>query len=616
MIPDFISNPNPEIYLSDHYLVLDVENTIIEGDGSPLNENNRLLLSCWEYKGESDYIWGGQCEVQELVDIISQVDFVVAHGSKHELQWLKRAGVKLENVLVFDTLLAEYVLHGNLPVSLDLGSVSSRRGHGTKDPYVDLCMKAAICPSILPRSLLLNRCKLDVHQTHEIFLQQRRELFEQDKLKTLYTRCLLTPVLADIEFNGMHLDTERVDETYATHIRRFEELGERLSRDAGGINFRSNPQLAAYLYDTLGFDELTDRGNNPIRTANGGRKVDSGTISQLKASNNRQREFVGLWKEYNKLSAALSKNLEFFKGVVDEKEGIFLGQFNQSVTATHRLSSSGRRQHFEMFPKPKSVQFQNMPRQFKKLFSPRHSGWLMGELDGAQLEFRVAAQLGKDRVAFEAITTGFDVHSYTAEVLTRNRQPTDRQDAKAHTFKPLFGGNSGTRAEKAYYQAFKDRYKGITAWQDGNKYDVLVAKSLVIPSGLEFFWPHVKLEGEYITGSTQICNYPVQSIATADIIPIGLVKLWHEMKAREMKSLLVNTIHDSAIAELHPDEVQLFGEIGAEALTTYVYQYLLDVYDYKWAVPLAAELKVGGHWSEGEATLYNSEPLFTLEEIA
>jgi DNA polymerase I-like protein with 3'-5' exonuclease and polymerase domains len=615
LIPTWVETPDPSIYLSDNYLVLDFENTIIDGDGSPLNDSNSLLLTCWK-KGEQEHsIWGTHCDIQPLIDAMKDVDFIVAQGSKHELQWLKRAGVPLEGVLVYDTLLAQYVLNGNRASALDLGSISKRRGFGSKDKYIDMCMKAKICPSTYPRSLLQRRCLMDIRQTEGIFLQQRQELHEQGKLKTLYTRCLLTPVLADIEFNGMHLDEGRVNETYTTYAGRFAELGGQLSRRADGINFRSNPQLAAYLYDTLGFDELKDRGGDPIRTAGNGRKVDSGTISQLKASNQSQREFIGLWKEYNSIASALSKNLEFFKGVVDEKQGTFLGQFNQSVTATHRLSSSGRRTAFDMFAKPKSVQFQNMPRIFKNLFSPRTEGWLMGEIDGAQLEFRVAAQLGMDDVAIEAIITGFDVHSYTAETITGRGQPTTRQEAKAHTFKPLFGGNSGTKAEKAYYTAFKERYKGITTWQDSNKLHVLSNKSLVLPTGLEFFWPDTKLEGDWITNSTQICNYPVQSVATGDIIPIGLIKLWHEMKSRGMQSFLVNTIHDSAIAELHPDELDEFAEISSDALTTYVYRYLYDVYDYKWAVPLAAGLKIGTHWSEGEETLYNNPPLFTLEEV-
>ena len=615
-VPDWIENPDPNIYLSDNYITLDVENTIIDNDGSPLSKDNSLVLSCWRQGGVERSIWGNECDIEELLKVISGVDFIVAHNAKHELQWLKRAGLELQSVVVFDTLLAEYVLAGNTTVALNLGAVAKRRGYGSKDPYVDLCMKAGICPSTLPRSWLKKRCVLDVAQTEGIFKQQLAELQASDKLKTLFTRCLLTPVLADLEFNGMHLDKERVNDAFNTHTRRHSELGRELEAFAGGINFRSPAQLSAFLYDTLGFSELKDRRGNPIRTPSGGRKADAATLGQLKAGNNRQREFIRVWKEYVQLASALSKNLEFFKGVVEENGSEFLGQFNQSVTKTHRLSSSGRRVKFDMFDKAKSVQFQNMPRAFKSLFSPRTEGWDMAEIDGAQLEFRVAAQLGHDKIATDAIVSGFDVHSYTAEVLTANKQETSRQDAKAHTFKPLFGGNSGTRAEKAYYAAFKDRYKGITSWQEDNIYHVLTAKSLVLPSGLEFYWPDTRIEGgDYITNSTQICNYPVQSLATGDIIPIGLVKLWHEMKARKMQSFLVNTIHDSAIAELHPDEHDEFAEVSSVALTDYVYTYLRDVYDYKWAVPLASGLKIGKHWNEGVETLYNSTPLYTLNDL-
>lgn len=619
-LPEWVENPDPSIYLSDNYLVLDVENTIIDGDGSPLNGENSLLLSCYDYRNQRASLWGNEYDIQPLIERIYEVDFIVCHGGKHELQWLKRAGCSINHVLLFDTLLAEYVLNGNRTVGLKLSDISKRRGFGSKDPYVDLCMKDGICPSTLPKSWLERRCKLDVQQTKLIFLQQLEELVQQDKLKTLYTRCLLTPVLADIEFNGMHLDKERVDETYRDYVSRHVRLGEQLQAVSGGVNLRSPPQRAALIYDTLGFSEPTDRRGNPIRTPSGGRKTDSATLDQLTSSTNEQRAFTSIWGEYSKLGAALSKNLEFFKGVVDEKDCEFLGSFNQSVTATHRLSSSGRRTTFEQFPRPKSVQFQNMPRVFKSLFSARKQGWKIGEIDGAQLEFRVAAQLGRDAVALHDISSGVDVHRFSASVINKCAEVevtiNQRQDAKADTFKPLFGGTSGTVDQQRYYRAFQKKYKGITSWQEDNKFHVVQHKSLVIPSGLEFFWPDTRIEkGDYITNSTQICNYPVQSIATGDIIPIGLVKLWHEMKAREMESFLVNTIHDSAIVELHPEETELFAEVSSESFTTYVYKYLDVVYQYKWAVPLAAGLKIGNYWSEGEEVVYNSTPLYKLNEV-
>ena len=86
---------------------------------------------------------------------------------------------------------------------------------------------------------------------------------------------------------------------------------------------------------------------------------------------------------------------------------------------------------------------QNMPRggtfPVKKVFVSRWEGGYVMEADFAQLEFRVAAFLSQDTTAMKEIDTGFDVHSYTAKVISEAGQPTSRQDAKAHTFAPLSG---------------------------------------------------------------------------------------------------------------------------------------------------------------------------------
>ena len=87
----------------------------------------------------------------------------------------------------------------------------------------------------------------------------------------------------------------------------------------------------------------------------------------------------------------------------------------------------------------------------------------VGEGDGAQLEFRVAAHLGRDEQALTDIRDKVDIHSFTAAVIGCSRQ-----EAKADTFKPLYGGQSGTKAQQSYYAAFKSKYSGIadaqSAW--------------------------------------------------------------------------------------------------------------------------------------------------------
>lgn len=605
MIPEFINNPDPSIYLTNNYITLDLETTNLD-KGSAINEQNRIVLGV---AGNNVFYNSGELKTYLYTTLIETNHILVAHNAKFELQWLKRLGLPLEQILVYDTMLAEYVLAGNKNVNLSLGAIAKRRGFGSKDPFIDICMKGGICPSEMPKELLERRCIKDVEQTESIFLQQREELNKQDKLKTLYTRCIFTPVLADIEFNGLYLDGDKVEATYRDYTNRFEELEQELGKITGGINLRSPKQKAEFLYDTLGFSEPTDRRGNPIRTPSGGRRTDSDIIRSLKASNQRQREFIKLYKDYNKLSAAISKNLDFFHGVVREYDNVFYGQFNQSITQTHRLSSSGRALFFKCFgDKSKSVQFQNLPRQFKSLFTARKEGWKVGEIDGAQLEFRVAAHLGKDAVATDAIRSGFDVHSFTAQVLTENGEETTRQEAKAHTFKPLYGGRSGTRAQQAYYGAFRERYKGISSTQQHWIDTVLATKKLTIPSGLEFFWPDTKLQNDFVINTPSICNYPVQSYATADIIPIAVTKLWHDIKANNLQSFLINTIHDSAIMEVHPDEEDHLKDIGFKAFTEYVYTYLKQVYNDEFTVPLGAEFKLGSHWSTGEETLYSMEP--------
>jgi len=262
-----------------------------------------------------------------------------------------------------------------------------------------------------------------------------------------------------------------------------------------------------------------------------------------------------------------------------------------------------------------------MPREFKSLFKARREGWVVAEADGAQLEFRSAAHQGKCEAATKAIRESFDVHSFTASIL--NDIPLDefdkksedgsamRQEAKADTFKPLYGGQSGTEKQQEYYKAFKESYPGITQAQEVWKTEALTTKQLRIPSGLMFFFPGCEMSRSgYISHTTEICNYPVQSYATADIIPIAVTYLWHWMKEEGMEGFIVNTIHDSVIAELPEEEIEQFRGLVNKAFTEAVYTYLDKVYNDRFTVPLAAGFKVASHWNEPGTpeTEYSMEP--------
>lgn len=633
-LPQYLLSPDPEIYLRGSWCCADYETTNIE-KGNAANEENRLLLIRWCTRdGDSGTVDletpEGPTGVAEYFKALDRTTFFIAQNAKFELKWLKRLGYPIHKMLIFDTMLAEKVRAGNRAWRFDLGSISKRYGMEGKDPYVDLCMKSGICPSELPRCLLVDRVIDDVEKTVALFKKQLQKLREAKLFPVFFTRCLLTPVLADIEFNGMCADEQRVTESFRENTAKAQELLEQLEHFSGDINLNSPIQRAEYLYDTLGFSEPRNSRGDPIRTDEGGRKTDADTLAALVARTDKQRRFLDLYRRYNKVKTLLSKNLDFFYGVVRERGGVFRAQFNQTTTSTHRLSSSGIPLVFKMFTnaagksKARSVQFQNMPRALKRLFKARRKGWKIGEADGAQLEFRVAAHQGRDKKATESIRDKFDVHTFTAcqlndipeeEFDRHGKHASLRTNAKPDTFKPLYGGKSGTEAQKRYYAAFRERYPGITDWQKENVETVLKKKKLRINSGLIFYWPDTKRDRKsgYVHNTPSICNYPVQSYATADIIPIALIYLWHAIKALDLQSFIVNTVHDSIISEIHPEEEEIYRTLVNEAFTRYTYYYLGRVYNDPFTVPLAAGWKCSKYWSEGEELEHVEEPPIDMD---
>ena len=639
-----LTSLDESIYASENYVVLDFETDVSHGDyGHPVHPDNGLVLACWRKGGERQIqsCFGGEFSQDKLLADIEAAEFLVAHNAKYELGWLRRCGVDLHDVVVFDTKIAEYVLLGNLaagckttgvpPRSTSLDMCCRRRGWEIKDPVVDLMMHSGINPVDMPKPWLQGRCEQDVDTTERLFREQHILLLDTDRLAIQFTRCLLTPVLADMEFQGMCLDEERVDEVYQEYAKELRSLERDMDRVAEGINWKSPMQVADFLYDTLCFPEPRRRDGTPLRTSSGRRKADKATVAALKATNPAQHEFLALRSRIGKVNAALSKSLQFFQGVCKEYGGVFYAAFNQTTTATHRLSSSGHQTWVELFEGYKTCQFQNMARIFKRLFTARTAGWLMMEIDGSQLEFRVAAELGHDQQAIKDITNpDFDAHCQSAaimngydydEFLERYRAKEKkfknmRTAAKVDTFKPLYGGESGNKKQKKWYKTFKSIYAGIAATQEKWVEEVLWKKRLITPWGMRYYWPRAKRGSDgYVNVKSAVYNYPVQAFATAEIIPIAVTFLWHRLQGDD-KVRMVNTVHDSVILEVHPDAIDFVQRQGIKAFTTDVYAYLERVYGYKFEVPLGCGVTIGTHWSEGDEESYNVWPQGKMEKAA
>ena len=311
-------------------------------------------------------------------------------------------------------------------------------------------------------------------------------------------------------------------------------------------------------------------------------------------TNARERNFqdaVIFLQRVRRLSALDTYLSSFVEGISThiKSDGMLHVQLLQHRTGTGRLSGA-------------NPNMQNMPRggtfPVKKVFVSRWEGGQIMEADFAQLEFRVAAFLSQDKVAIEEVSTGFDVHSYTAKVISDAGQPISRQDAKAHTFAPLYGasGFGRTEAEAAYYKQFTTKYKGISEWHKRLATEILNTGRIKTPSGREFTWPDVqRRRNGSVTFFTQIKNYPVQSFATADIVPISLIYIDKLLEKNSMQSCVVNTVHDSIVIDVHPNETDKVIRIVKATNDN-----LINIINSKWNidfnVPLLLEAKIGDNW--------------------
>ena len=245
---------------------------------------------------------------------------------------------------------------------------------------------------------------------------------------------------------------------------------------------------------------------------------------------------------------------------------------------------------------------QNMPRggtfPVKRVFISRWLGGKIMEADFGQLEFRAAAYLSQDKLAIKEVIEGFDVHQYTADIIANAGQPISRQAAKEHTFAPLYGasGYGRTPAEAEYYSHFLEKYRGIAAWHRRLATEALTERKITTPSGRQFSFPDVSRRKDgTVTHFTKIKNYPVQSFATADIVPVSMLMMEKVMNERSLKSCIVNTVHDSMVVDVHPDEQQAMVDVVVEVESKLV-STVNKLWDIDFNLPLSLEAKMGNNW--------------------
>lgn len=637
-LPAYLSDLDPGYYYRPgNVVVVDFETTV-KNYGDSGDPENHIVLACWcvvdNLSGKvlrTGSTWGDEYEQANLANELSQALYFVAQNAKFEYGWIRRMGLDSGELFSWDTMLYRKVELGNLPGRMDLNGIAEHEKLGIlKDDYVNGMIKGGADIHDIPPTKLEYYCHLDIELTYRAWRKQWERARATTLLPTFYTRMLMTPVLADMEFKGMMLDKQAVLDEYREQCEIYATLEAELNEMTGGINFNSTDQVAKYLYEDLGFAELK-RGTGPRavpirgpaskKWPEGKPKTDAKTLAKLKATTQKQRRFLELKAEVAKAQALLTKALKPFMQVIEgDGDNILRFNFNQHVTATHRLSSNG---------KSTTIQGQNIPRDYKRMFKARTPGWRIGETDYAKLEFVTAAFLGKDPVALADVDNDFDVHRYSAAVMKVAAEIPDaaekiqqvmelavarmdridkkeRTAAKPDTFGPLFGKVKGTPAQEAYFTAFRSKYRVLDEEQKRWIESVLGAKDkgLTLCTGMRFYYPYAKMNRHgYVDESTSIRNHPIQSLATAEIVPVGVVYTWHAMRALNLESFLINTIHDSIVTEVKPDEEDLIREIHEVTLIELVIEYLAKVYGLDFDALLEAEVGFGDAWSKNDTDI-------------
>ena len=663
-------------------LVIDVENTVTKKNSKthldPFEPTNKLVMVGIRDDHANTYIYDMSEGVSNIQEMLNKATVLIGHNIAYDLMWLWECGFKYDGV-VFDTMLAEYVMQRGVKEPLSLESCAERYELETqKQDTLKRYFAEGKGVDEIPKDELAEYLSADLKATQELCNVQYKKLNTQEYAGLMESVILTNKVavtLAKIYRNGFKVDQDKLKEVKQEFEQEKLEIEERLTKQVKElmgdtpINLNSPEQMSwviysrkpkdksvwgnsfhpnmlpehfkneiAYnsnvLYKTEATQCLNCRGTGQIRKTKkngepfakpstchhcggqGYKFMPTKYIAGLKfsapnskwvsahgftvnktnldilynvAKGRQMTQAMSFLKDIQRLSALdtyLSSFVEGIEGYV-KPDGLLHVRLLQHRTATGRFSGA-------------DPNMQNMPRggtfPVKKVFVSRWEGGEILEADFAQLEFRTAAFLSQDKIAMKEIEDGFDVHSYTASVISDAGEPTTRQEAKAHTFAPLYGatGFGRSSAQATYYKHFTEKYKEVNLWHTRLAQEALNTRKIKTPSGREFAFNNVqRYSNGKVSHFTQIKNYPVQSFATADIVPVILIEV--EKRLKDLQSCIVNTVHDSIVIDIHPDEKQKVVFI-LKTININMKQIIDSQFNINFNVPLTLDIKIGKNW--------------------
>ncbi len=396
----------------------------------------------------------------------------------------------------------------------------------------------------------------------------------------------LQRVLADMEVCGVRLDTgvlARMEEDLKREIEGLEAEAHRLAGQR--FNLNSPQQLAHVLFDVLHLP--------PVKRTKTGYATDVSVLTALRD----KHPIVDILLRHRELSKLLGTYISALPRLVDPSTGRLHASFNQTVTATGRLSSS-------------NPNLQNIPvrtplgRNIRKAFIPTSPEGCILAADYSQIELRILAHLSGDPGLKGAFEEGLDIHTATAsEVFGVGYEKVDaelRRRAKAINFGIIYGMSPyglaeqlGIETEEAerYIDSYFQKYPEVRRFLDRTVEEACHNGYVTTILGRRREIPEL-LEGNHRLrrlGERLAFNTPIQGSA-ADIIKLAMVRIHRRLKEEGLRSRMILQVHDELVFDVEKGE--------AEAVSALVREEMESA--YRLEVPLVVEIGMGASWYEAK----------------
>ena len=530
-------------------------------------------------------------EAQRMVEIFrpvyeNEAILKVGQNIKYDYEVLRQYGIDIQGKL-FDTMLAHYIIQPELRHNMDYMAETLLH-------YQTVHIEELIGPKGKSQRNMRDLEPSEVYEyaAEDADVTLRLKDVLEPKLKEVNGERLfwniempLVRVLADMELNGVCLDTTSLQDTQRAFTERMNQYEQEALKEAGcNFNISSPKQVGDILFGQM---KLIDK---PKKTKSGQYVTSEEVLQQLRG----KAKIVDAILNYRGVKKLLSTYVEALPKLINPKTGHIHTSFNQAVTATGRLSSS-------------DPNLQNIPvrdddgKEIRKCFIPE-PGCRWFSADYSQIELRLMAHLSGDDNMIEAFREGFDIHRATAAKIWKEPMESvsdsQRKKAKQANFGIIYGITAFGLAQRMdiqrseakqliddYFKTFPKVHEYMEAAKERAS-DKGYAETMY---GRRRYLPDIHSHNPTVRGFAErnAINAPIQG-SEADIIKIAMIRIWRRFKQEGLKSRMILQVHDELNFSVVPSEAEKVEKIVLEEMQGAA----------KLKVPLIADAGWGDNWLE------------------